>query len=171
MLRMRGLPSYVYQRGHRRVWEACLFSNMSVVELLRRAARTASPAGQMADWSILKSIATASLAEEAAVNVNQMLLDQFLAGLGFRRNSALYGPRSCSVDDVQLLVLTRRYSKEDRPALLVYGEFRQVRLSAAFLGHEIAFVRRAQVCVAAFRSLQEHTLFGTSIHALPGCRR
>lgn len=147
-----------------------MLTDLDVLTLLQDAAHASRRTDALT--TILDHLALASCVDEAATNVNQMLLDEFLVRMNFRRIGDWFGPDRIAAANEQLLVITLRYSDDDRWAYLAYGEYLQARLSAVFLNRDVLFIRRAEVAMARVESLRETTLVGTSLHVIgPKSRR
>ncbi len=140
----------------------------AVLELVRhlRAAGTRDirRIGRASEPVELDVLATISLLGEAVRNVNCMLLQQFTDHLGFRRRKELARAVRIMTSQAALVVLTVKYEDGEKHSQLVYAEFGRVRLSAVFLGEDVAFIRDAHVVVCPFAALSERVLSGTSLH-------
>lgn len=115
----------------------------------------------------LDALSTISLVSEAAMNVNCMLLEQFVEDLGLRRRrDGARGMRFMTARGA-LVVLVLDYEDADERGQLVFAEFGRVRLSAAFIADDVAFVRDARVVLCPLSSANDRILAMTSLHVVP----
>lgn len=138
-------------------------SALDIVRRLRSAAVGTSSESRRSEMVDLDAISTISLVSEAACNVNYMLLEQFVADLGFRRRHELGRAVRVRTPHGALVVLSLLYEDSDYTSRLTYAEFGRLRLSAAFFSEDVAFIREARIVACPFDALNERVMIGTSL--------